>query len=139
MSTVEGRWHPLLVALLATMLVTACSLNSPPTPEPIPTSIDVPVPTVKGGGCRGIGLTDAILAGDQGDPRVTWLETPDGRLEIVWPDGYVARFYRFDNPFAIVDPNGIVVFREGDSISGGCTAGPNDDPSSILRIDPVFQ
>ena len=52
------------------------------------------------------------------DPRVTWLVTRGGdRLEVVWPPGYTARF---TGGLEVVDSTGIVVFREGDAISGGC-------------------
>ena len=127
----------LVVVASALVVTTACSIA--PTPEPFPTSVDTQVPTSQAGGCRDVGLTDAKLAGDANDPRVTWLDTPNGRQEIVWPPGYVARFFRFDGPFAIISPAGLVVFREGDQISGGCVAGPNSDPALILRIDPLFQ
>jgi hypothetical protein len=127
-----------VVIWAAAMAATACSPT--PTPEPIPTSIDVTLPSVKAaGGCRGVGTSGAILAGDEGDPRYTWLDTPGGRQEIVWPPGYSARFYRFDGPFDVLDATGRVVYREGDAISGGCVAGPNEDPASILRMDPAFQ
>lgn len=127
----------LVGALVVATLYAACSPT--PTPEPFPTSIVVTVPSVKvAGACRGVGTSGAILAGDQGDPRYPWLDTPSGRQEIVWPPGYRARFYGFDGPFDVLDANGRVVYREGDAISGGCVAGPNDDPSLILRIDPAF-
>lgn len=127
----------LLIALVGAALAgAACSTG--PTPAPFPTSFVVAVPTVpSGGGCRDVGLTGASLAGDQSDPRVTWLDTPDGRREIVWPPGYTARFFRFNTPFEILDANGRVVYRRGDSISGGCVAGPSSDPASVLRIDPT--
>ncbi len=125
------------VVLIGAALPAACS--SSPTPEPLPTSFVVAVPTIPGaGGCRGVGLTGASLAGDQNDSHVTWLDTSVGRHEIVWPPGFTARFYRFDSPFEILDANGLVVYRRGDSIIGGCVAGPNNDPASILLIDPAY-
>ena len=127
----------LLVVAASALVATACSIA--PTPEPLPTSVDIQLPASQAGGCRDIGLNDAKLAGDANDPRATWLDTPNGRQEIVWPPGNVARFFRFDGPFEVIDANGRVVFVEGDQVTGGCVAGPNDDPSSNLRIDPAFQ
>ena len=133
----RSRLWLIAAVLIGAALLVACS--SSPTPEPVPTSFVVVVPTIPGaGGCRGVGLTGASLAGDKNDPHVTWLDTPVGRHEIVWPPGYTARFYRLDSPFEILDANGRVVYRRGDWISGGCVAGPSNDPASILLIDPAY-
>lgn len=133
----RSRLWLIAAVLIGAALLVACS--SSPTPEPLPTSFVVAVPTVpRAGGCRGIGLSGASLAGDQNDPRVTWLDTSVGRSEIVWPPGFTARFYRFDSPFEILDANGLVVYRRGDTISGGCVAGSNNDPASVLLIDPAY-
>ena len=126
-------------SLLFVVVLFGAACSASPTPEPLPTSFVVAVPTVPGvGGCRGIGLTGASLAGNPSDPRVTWLNTSGVRREIVWPPGYTARFYRFSSPFEVVDASGRVVYRQGDLIRGGCVAGPDNDPASILLIDPAY-
>ena len=128
----------LIPVVLAGAALVGAACSPSPTPPPFPTSFVVVVPTASGdGACRGIALSGAILAGDQNDPRVTWLDTPDGRRDIVWPAGYTARFARFNSPFEILDANGRVVYRRGDSISGGCVAGPTDDPGSLLLVGPT--
>jgi len=54
----------LIGASVVATLYAACSPT--PTPEPFPTSFVVTVPSVKvAGGCRGVGTSGAILAGDQ--------------------------------------------------------------------------
>jgi hypothetical protein len=111
--------------LVATLLLAACT-----TTRPLPTLSSY------NGACRGIGLLDATLVGDAGDPRVAWLEMRgDGRHEIVWPPGFSARF---TPDLEVLDASGKVAFRAGDKISGGCTAGPNDDPGSVLLIRPGY-
>jgi hypothetical protein len=66
---------------------------------------------------------------------VTWLVdvSTGGRGEIVWPPGFTARF---DPDLAVLDASGKVVYRAGDHIDGGCVAGPNDNPASLLVIRP---
>ena len=130
------RRSVLIAVVLAGAALGGAACSASPTPEPLPTSFVVRVPTVPAGGaCRGVNLSGATLAGDANDPRATWLDTPGGRLDLVWPTGYMARFYRFASPFEILDANGRVVHRQGDSISGGCVAGPANDAASILLID----
>jgi hypothetical protein len=72
--------------------------------------------------CAGTGL-DAVLHGSPTDPHIAWLtnnfSTPP-RLEIVWPAGYRARF---DPDLEIVDENGNMVMREGDTVTGDCGGG----------------
>ena len=79
--------------------------------------------------CAGTGL-DAVLHGSPTDAHVAWLDGeqvvgPLGepevvRLEIVWPAGYLARF---DPNLEILDENGNVVMREGDTVTGDCGGG----------------
>jgi hypothetical protein len=85
------------------------------------------------GGCRGVGL-EATLAGDATDHRVAWLVVDGGRRwDVVWPPGFRARF---DPNLAVLDASGRVVYRAGDKIHGGCTAGSADNPASLLLIPP---
>jgi hypothetical protein len=78
---------------------------------------------------------DATVVGDPKDERIVWLDIdgdyPDPSL--VWPFGYVAVF----NPkLSVLNETGQVVFRQGDRVKGACTAGPNNAPGSVLRIEP---
>ncbi len=112
-----------LVVALAVLLA-ACAAQPSPS---LPTLVSY------NGACRGIGLHDTILAGSATDPRVAWLVGPGGRREIIWPPGFRARF---SPDLEVLDASGTVVFRAGDQIDGGCTAGPNDHPASLLLIVP---
>jgi hypothetical protein len=101
-------------------------------PSP-PLSVALPTLAFDNGACRGIGL-DATLAGDPADPRVAWLVGSGGeRQELIWPPGFSARFAP---DLQVLDASGAIVFRAGDRIQGGCTAGPAGDPGSILVIRP---
>jgi hypothetical protein len=83
--------------------------------------------------CAGTGL-DAVLHGSPTDAHVAWLDGeqvvgPLGepevvRLEIVWPAGYRARF---DPNLEILDENGNVVMRDGDTVTGDCGGGGEAD------------
>jgi hypothetical protein len=119
-----------LAALLLSVALTACA-SPAPTPSPTSTSTSSPspaatllLPTVAqwDGACRGIGL-DATLAGDPSDPRIAWLTASGGqRIDITWPPGYTARFAP---DLVVLDASGTIVFREGSTVSGGCTTGPD--------------
>jgi hypothetical protein len=74
------------------------------------------------GACAGTGL-DAVLRGSPTDPHVAWLVnsfSSPPRVEIVWPAGYRARF---DPNLEILDENGNMVMREGDTVTGDCGGG----------------
>lgn len=130
-SSADAYRHQMRAALMAILLrAVACSAS------PTPSSPALPTLTSDNGGCRDIGLSGATLAGNPADPRVAWLEFGGGgRQEIVWPPGFTARF---TPQLEILDASGSTVFRAGDSISGGCTAGPADDPGQLLMIRPGY-
>ncbi len=111
-----------VVAIL--IMQTACSVTR-----------TLPTLASDNGGCRGVGL-DATLAGSPADPRVAWLlSSGGGRQEIVWPPGFSARFTPH---LEVHDASGTTVFRAGDKISGGCVAGPPEDPGMVLLIRPGY-
>ena len=102
----------LLVGTIALVLA-ACGLERAPT---LPTLPGVTENTP----CAGVG-NDGTLAGSPTDPRVAWLAEPKGgRVEIVWPQGFTARF---DPDLAVLDASGKVVYRAGDKIDGFCVRG----------------
>jgi hypothetical protein len=60
--------------------------------------------------------------------------TKDGiRRELVWPPRYAARF---KPDMEVLNEKGTVVFRQGDTVQGGCVKGPAEDPGSIILIRP---
>jgi hypothetical protein len=105
--------------ILAGLLVAGCA-----TTRSLPT-LDT------GGGCRGVGL-DARIAGDPSDPRLVWLldNQGGGREEVVWPTGYSARF---TPQVEVLDEHGMVAFRQGDVVSGGCVTGPDAQGPLMIR------
>lgn len=58
-----------------------------------------------------------------------------GRRDIIWPPGFTARF---DPDLRVLDASGTVVLSKGDQITGGCVAGPPDNPGSLLVIRPGY-
>ena len=82
-------------------------------------------------GCFGLAISNATLRGDPADPRVTWLEFPHGRTEIVWPRGYSARFVP---RLEVLNERGQVAIRGGDSVGAACALA--DD---TLLMVPPFQ
>jgi hypothetical protein len=139
-------WRLLLPTALAALVI-ACGSPTPSigpgsptpisTPSPVPlVPASVPPGTVRlptngapvGGGCLGVSFDKAILRGDPSDPRLAWLKTPEGRLEVFFPLGFVGRFAP---NLEVVHPSGQVVARDGDIIEGGCWTA-DDGPWVIL-------
>lgn len=90
------------------------------------------LPTVDAGGCRGVGIPDATLTGDPKEPRVAWVIQDGHRRDVVFPNGYTARF---SPKLEILDASGHVVARDGDAITGGCTTG-SDAQGALLILWP---
>jgi hypothetical protein len=108
-----------LASLAIAALVAGCAMNRP-----------LPTVASDNGGCRDVGL-DATLTGDPSDPRLAWLVAEQGqRIEIVWPPGYTARFAP---RVEVLDAKGLVVFRDGDSVRGGCVTGPDAQGPLLIR------
>ena len=110
------------LVVITAFLLAACGAT--PTPS---------LPTLPGAAedtpCAGVG-NDGTLAGSPTDPRVAWLAEPQGgRVEIVWPQGFSARF---DPNLAVLDASGKVVYRAGDRPGGGCVIGEPGSPLLIL-------
>lgn len=80
--------------------------------------------------CAGTGWIGAIIEGSPDDPFVVWIERAGSRIRLAWPwGGYRARF---TPALEILDPNGVVILREGDAVRGGClTADPG-----VWQVDP---
>jgi hypothetical protein len=55
-----------------------------------------------------------------------------GRIDVIWPPGYRARF---TPNLEVLDGSGVIVIRAGDSVTGGCVTA---DPS-ILLLEPPFR
>lgn len=113
------------------VVLLGCNI-APPGHRPSPLVLVLPtvaeVPRV----CLGLG-GGGTLHGDPRDERVAWGEGFGNRGELVWPPGYVARV---DPDLEVLDPSGNVVFREGDTLPGGCAVGPAHDPPSLVLILP---
>jgi hypothetical protein len=89
------------------------------------------------GGCGiGVGL-DAVLRGASADARVAWAidRSGGGRIELVWPAGYSARFLP---DLQVLDATGTVVAREGDLIIGSCMGNPERVDAGEVR-PPTWQ
>jgi hypothetical protein len=128
------------------MTVVGCVIGPPTPPPPFPTSITNSLPTPAPGslaiaGCSIVELDDAELAGgldDTGVQLLVWLDSPGGRIELVWPPGFGIRTYRFGTRnFDIVDLNGAVLYTEGDMIDRACLAGPREDPRAVVLLPPA--
>jgi hypothetical protein len=114
------------------LLVAGCG-GSVPSASTIPLPAVVSIPAH----CRFFGGGGfVVLRGNADDPSVTWQTAIDGagRLEIVWPPGYQARF---TPDLEVLDPYGEVIARDGDQVpAGGCAVGPANDPSSVVLVKP---
>jgi hypothetical protein len=102
------------LGLLAILLTSAgCGLLSAGA------TFDLPGPASAGMGCRGVGLRDTTVTGSIDDPHLAWLVQSGQRLDVVWAAGLRARF---DPRLEIIDEIGTVRLRDGDPVTGACTA-----------------
>lgn len=75
--------------------------------------------------CAGAGFGNRVeLRGSPDDPRLAWGSRGNQRLELVWPEGYSARFVP---TLEVLDDAGKVIARDGDRITGGCLLGDEGD------------
>jgi hypothetical protein len=92
----------------------------------------LPTDTTWQGGC-GLGVgRDLTLRGSASDGGVAWAidDTGSGRVDLLWPRGYTARF----NPqLEVVDESGRVVAHDGDLIIDSCLTAPGD--AGAIRVD----
>lgn len=124
-----------LITLISTLTV-GCSLiallNEPRALGPgehwLP-AVEQPLPSgVEDRACDGVGLVGATLHGSPTDPRLAWMEGPMGRVELVWPRGYSARF----NPqLEVLDDADQLIATERVPIIGACGT---PDPK-LLEVD----
>lgn len=111
--------------MIAVLLLAACG-DTPASDEPT-----APDNAVDGEG-------DDVLEGTLGgDPRLeggcAWLDTGDGRFEVVYPDGYDIVF----EPVRLLDPEGRTVAEEGDVVRvRGRVA---DDLMSVCQVGTIFE
>lgn len=111
-------------AVLATLVLAACSSPTAPTPVSSPppsgyvrisTLSGVLPPGVTSAACAGVGYPDVIVHGDPDASVKVWLEpissTAPSRIDAIWPAGFVARF---TPRLELLDASGKVVVREGD-------------------------
>ncbi len=97
----------------------------------LPTEVPQVLPSGVLEACAGVGL-DAVLHAAPNDLRVAWLINNLGtRIDVIWPVGYRARFAP---TLEVLDAAGLVVLREGDSVTGGCFAGDGH-----LLLEPPFK
>lgn len=117
-----------LLSGLALALLVACSTHVPPSPVAIgPNTFALPAANWQRDGgtllCAGRGFIDATIHGSADDAMVVWVNRAGARLRLAWPStGYVARF---KPALEVVDESGNVLFREGDSVGGGCETADN--------------
>ena len=129
-----NRFATLIV--LATVLVGGCGIAQPaPLTVPLPTDPNPAGPSMRNV-CGGVGAGVVILRGNSNDARLTWETALDGsgRQDIAWPPGYLARFVP---GLEVLDPSGRVIAHDADRVpAGGCVAGPPDDPTKIVLVQP---
>jgi hypothetical protein len=76
---------------------------------------------------------EGTLAGDaQLEGGCVWLETDDGRYEVMWPEGYRAEA----DPVRLLAPDGATLARAGDAlrVEGAITR----DVMTICQVGTVF-
>lgn len=77
---------------------------------------------------------EGTLGGDADlEGGCAWLETDDGRYEVMYPDGYEIAF----DPLRLLGPDGDTIAAEGEPVRVGGTVG--DDMVSACQVGTIFQ
>ena len=107
------------MALVAFVVLAGCAATPTPSRALGPGEQWLPVAVWNGMLCAGGGFVgDFRIRGALTDPRLTWMERPDGtRQDVAWPVGYSARF---TPQLELLDDEGAVIARESDHVDGGC-------------------
>lgn len=86
------------------------------------------------GDAEGGELREGTLGGDASlEGGCAWLDTSDGRLEVLYPEGYEVRF----EPLRLLGPDGETIAEEGDTVRvRGRVA---EDRMSICQVGTIFQ
>jgi hypothetical protein len=98
----------LVLAAMAVVLTTSCTLGSGEGTTSIPTN---PKSSFTGAA----GLEGRLRGGLVGDERCLWIDVSGAPVTIVWPHGYRARF----DPARLIGPDGDVVAYEGQELTLG--------------------
>lgn len=115
----------------STVVFATLGWPSPTGDIALPTAEPLVLPSGAVEACGGVGIS-AVLRGDPHDPHIAWLVNNLGtRVNITWPPGYRARF---DPGLVVLDAAGIVVLKDGDSVTGACVTGSPD----LLHLEPPF-
>jgi hypothetical protein len=139
--------HRLALAAVVASLVAACSAASAPsgsvaTDPPLTSEPSGPVasaslelaspqPSKSSGGDERI--YSGTLGSDAIEGGCVYLDTIDGRIEVLYPDGWLVR----KAPVALVDPSGQVVAGAGDRVT--IRGDEATDMVSICQIGPIVR
>lgn len=119
----------LVVLVLAGLLLVACGQEPALTP-----SDDQDAPAADPDDREGTEVLEGRLGGDaQLEGGCAWLDTEDGRFEVLYPDGYEVAF----DPVRLLDPEGQTVAEQGDAlrVEGQVT----EDRMSVCQVGTIFQ
>lgn len=126
MATRPATWVParLTVLLLTVLLLAGCGASSA---DSEPTARQLASPSAATRTRAGTLGGDARLEGG-----CVWLDTDDGRIEIVWPDGWTADA----DPVELRDPSGGVVAAAGDDVR--IDGSPAPDAVSTCQVGEIW-
>lgn len=78
-------------------------------------------------------LTGTLGGDDALEGGCAWIDGPDGRYEVLYPEGYTVEF----GPVRIVGPDGEVVAEQGDTVT--VAGAPAEGMMSICQVGQMWQ
>lgn len=82
----------------------------------------------------GSGAITGTLGGDESlEGGCAWLDTADGRYQVLWPDGYTVEF----GPVRLLGPEGEVVADAGQTLT--VEGEPAEDMMSVCQVGELWQ
>lgn len=115
--------------VLAGLLLVACGDEPASTPPPGDAGDDEQT-----GAAEGPVTLEGTLGGDADlEGGCAWLETDDGRFEVMYPDGYEVAF----DPLRLLGPDSETIAADGETVRVEGTVG--DDMVSACQVGTIFQ
>lgn len=123
-----------IATLALTVLLAGCGASAT-DPEPSPSAAD-PAPTPRELVSPSVATQPVVgtLGGDaQLEGGCVWLDTDDGRIEVLWPEGWTVA----TDPIELRNPDGEVAAGEGDEVR--VDAAPAPELVSTCQVGELWR
>lgn len=126
--------RPIVTLALAALLAGCGASTDAPGANADATATVAPSPQAPASPSPAMQELTGTLGGDaELEGGCVWLETGDGRIEVLWPEGWTVG----TDPVELRDPDGQVVAGDGDAVE--VTAAPAPDLVSTCQVGELWR